>query len=75
MNLPCSLRWYAHNAGNSKCIFVFVFIYTDRQMFVHSFQMITSPVILVGGETWSLTLREDVGLGVWEQRLKRVLGP
>jgi hypothetical protein len=26
----------------------FFFIYTDKQMFVHSFQIITLPVIFVG---------------------------
>jgi hypothetical protein len=30
------------------CISILVFICTDRQMFVHLFQIVASPVILVG---------------------------
>jgi hypothetical protein len=34
------------------------------------------PVVLYGCETWSLTLREQHGLGVFENRvLRRIFGP
>jgi hypothetical protein len=33
------------------------------------------PVVLYGCETWSLNLREDHGLRVFENRVLKVLGP
>jgi hypothetical protein len=34
------------------------------------------PVVLYGYETWSLTLREETGLRVFESRvLRRLFGP
>jgi hypothetical protein len=37
---------------------------------------ITGPVVLYGCETWSLTLREEHGLRVFENRvLRRIFGP
>ena len=37
---------------------------------------ITLPVVLCGCETWSLTLREDRRLRVFENRvLRRIVGP
>ena len=37
---------------------------------------ITLPVVLYGCETWSLTLREEYGLRVFENRiLRRIFGP
>jgi hypothetical protein len=34
------------------------------------------PVVLYGCETWSLTLRKEHGLGVFENRvLRRIFGP
>jgi hypothetical protein len=34
------------------------------------------PVVLYGCETWSLTLREEHGLGVFENRMLRIIfGP
>jgi hypothetical protein len=34
------------------------------------------PVVLYGCETWSLTLREERGLGVFENRvLRKIFGP
>jgi hypothetical protein len=38
--------------------------------------MIILPVVLYGCETWSLTLREEHGLRVFENRvLRRIVGP
>jgi hypothetical protein len=37
---------------------------------------VTSPVVLYGCETWSLTLREGLRLRVFENRvLRRIFGP
>jgi hypothetical protein len=33
------------------------------------------PVVLYGCETWSLTLREEQRLGVFENRVLRIFGP
>jgi hypothetical protein len=36
----------------------------------------TLPVLLYGCETWSLTLKEEIRLGVYENRvLRRIFGP
>jgi hypothetical protein len=40
------------------------------------YKTIILPVVLYGYETWSLTLREEHILGVFENRvLKRIFGP
>jgi hypothetical protein len=42
----------------------------------HSVQNIILPVVLCGCETWSLTLREEHRLRVFENRvLRRIFGP
>jgi len=39
-------------------------------------QTIILPVVLYGGETWSLTMREERRLRVFENRvLRRIFGP
>jgi len=40
------------------------------------YSIIICPVVLYGCETWSLTLREELGLRVFENRvLRRIFGP
>jgi hypothetical protein len=40
------------------------------------YRTIIQPVVLYGCETWSLTLREERGLRVFEGRvLRRIFGP
>jgi hypothetical protein len=40
------------------------------------YKMIILPVVLFGCETWSLTLREEHRLGVFENRVRRkIFGP
>ena len=40
------------------------------------YRTIILPVVLYGRETWSLTLREERGLRVFENRvLRRIFGP
>jgi hypothetical protein len=43
---------------------------------VEIYRTIIQPVVLYGCETWSLTLREEHRLGVFENRvLRRIFGP
>jgi hypothetical protein len=43
---------------------------------VKIYKTIILPVVLYGCETWSLTLREEYRLGLFENRvLKRICGP
>jgi len=45
-------------------------------MKVNTYRTITLPVVLYGSEDWSLTLREEHTLRVFEHRvLRRVFGP
>jgi hypothetical protein len=39
------------------------------------YKTVILPVVLYGCETWSLTLREDHGLRVFENRVLRIFGP
>jgi hypothetical protein len=57
-----------------KCILV---LYTLKQnLKIKIYRTIILPVVLYGCETWSLTLREERGLRVFENRvLRRVFGP
>jgi hypothetical protein len=48
----------------------------SRNVKVKTYKTIILPVVLYGCETWSLTLREEHGLSVFENRvLRRILGP
>ena len=42
---------------------------------IHVYRTIILPVVLYGCETWSLTLREERRLRVFENRVLRVFGP
>jgi hypothetical protein len=43
---------------------------------VNIYRIIILPVVLYGCETWSLTLREEYRLRVFENRvLRRIIGP
>ena len=45
-------------------------------MKIKIYKMIVLPVVLYGCETWSLTLREECRLRVFENRiLRRIFGP
>ena len=49
------------------CIYIYIYIYRTIIIF---------PVVLYGCETWSLTLRDECRLRVFENRvLRRVFGP
>jgi hypothetical protein len=48
----------------------------SRNLKVKIYKTIILPVVLYGCETWSLTLREEHRLGVFENRvLRRIFGP
>jgi hypothetical protein len=43
---------------------------------IRIYKTIILPVVLYGCETWSLTLRKEYSLGVFESRvLRRIFGP
>jgi hypothetical protein len=48
----------------------------DSEIYIRSVRTIILPVVLYGCETWSLTLREEHRLRVFENRvLRRIFGP
>ena len=48
----------------------------SKKLKVKNYRTIILPVVLYGSETWSLTLREERRLRVFENRvLRRVFGP
>ena len=47
-----------------------------KNLKIKEYRIIVLPVVLYGCETWSLTLREECRLRVFENRaLRRVFGP
>jgi len=47
-----------------------------RELKIKTYRTIILPVVLYGGETWSLTLREERRLRLFENRvLRRIFGP
>jgi hypothetical protein len=67
------------NSGNAcyhlvQCLLSFHLL--SRNVKVKIYKTIILPVLLYGCETWSLTLREEHGLRVFEKRvLRRIFGP
>jgi hypothetical protein len=48
----------------------------SKNLKIRIYETIILPVVLYGCETWSLTLREEHRLGVFENRvLRRIFGP
>jgi hypothetical protein len=48
----------------------------SKNLKIRIYKMIILPVVLYGCETWSLTLREEHRLRVFENRvLRRIFGP
>jgi hypothetical protein len=48
----------------------------SKNLKIRIYKTIILPVVLYGRETWSLTLREEHGLGVFENRvLRTIIGP
>ena len=54
----------------------FVFQFAIQHLKINIYRTIILPVVLYGCETWSLTLREENRLRVFEKRvLRRIFGP
>jgi hypothetical protein len=47
----------------------------SKNLKIGIYKTIILPVVLYGCETWSLTLREEHRLGVFENRVLRIFGP
>jgi hypothetical protein len=48
----------------------------SRKVKIKIYKTVVLPVVLYGCETWSLTLREEQKLGVFQNRvLRRIFGP
>ena len=55
---------------------LFVFQFGIKKLKIKIYKTVILPVILYGSETWSLTLREEHNLMVFENRvLRRIFGP
>jgi hypothetical protein len=53
-----------------------VFLVAVENLKIRIYKTVILPVILYGCETWSLTLRKEHKLGVFENRvLRRIFGP
>jgi hypothetical protein len=67
------------NSGNACCHSVQSLLSSrllPGKLKVKIYKIIILPVILYGSETWSLTLREEHRLGVFQNRvLRRIFGP
>ena len=54
----------------------FVFQFAIKNLKINIYRRVILPVVLCGCETWSLTLREERRLRVFENRLlRRIFGP
>jgi hypothetical protein len=54
----------------------FIFQFLSRNVKLKIYRTVILPVVLYGCETWSLTLRKECRLRVFENRvLRRILGP
>jgi hypothetical protein len=53
----------------------FVFNFAIQKIKIKIYRTIILPVVLCGCETWSLTLREDRRLRVFQNRVLKLLGP
>jgi len=47
----------------------------SKNLKIKTYRIIILPVVLYGCETWSLILREDRRLRVFENRVLRIFGP
>jgi hypothetical protein len=50
-------------------------VYYPKSVKIEIYRTITLPVVLCVCKTWSLTLREERGLRVFENRVLRIFGP
>jgi hypothetical protein len=60
----------------SFCAESLVFSLLSKNVKIQIYRTIILPVVLYGCESWSLTLREEYRLSVFENRvLRRIFGP
>jgi hypothetical protein len=66
------MGWMAKEMNRSKIFCLLL----SKNLKIRIYKTIILPVVLYGCETWSLTLREEHGLRVFENRvLRRIFGP
>jgi hypothetical protein len=53
----------------------FVFLSCEKKLKITIYKTVILPVVLYGHETWSLILREEHKLRVFENRMLRLFGP
>jgi hypothetical protein len=58
-----------------NCAESFVFQFVIQNLKIKIYRTIILPLVLYGCETWSLTLREERRLRVFENRVLRIFGP
>ena len=60
----------------SVCLRIESFVCVSKNLKIKIYRTTTLPVVLYGCETWSLTLREERRLRVFENKvLRRIFGP
>jgi hypothetical protein len=64
------------NAHTCDDVQLYSFIYYPANINIKTFRTVVLPLVLYGCETWSLTLREECRLRVFENGvLRRIFGP
>ena len=62
--------------ARNSCYYSVQTLLSSRNLEIEIYKTTTMPVVLYGCETWSLTLREESRLRVFENRiLRRIFGP
>jgi hypothetical protein len=70
------IRLYSGNACYYSVKEIWSFHLISKDVKIKIYKTVILPVVLYGCETWSLTLREELGLRVFENRvLRRIFGP
>jgi len=65
-----------HKCIKVSCIIDMSSRLLSKNLKIRIYRTITLPVVLYGCETWSLTMREEMKLRVFENRvLRRIFGP
>jgi hypothetical protein len=72
----CSQRNILKGIDIIIIIIIIIIILLSKNVKIKIYRTIILPVVLYGCETWSLTLREECRLRVFENRvLRRIFGP
>jgi hypothetical protein len=54
---------------------IFCLLISSKNLKIKIYKTVILPVVLYGCETWSVTLREEHRLRVFENRVLRIFGP